>query len=55
MEMMESIERPADFVYEPIPLIRILSRAAFAGAGVLPGDANVKVDESLCQAETEML
>jgi len=57
MQMTESIERPEplDFVYEPVPLIRILSRAAFAGADVLPEDANRTVDELLCQAETEML
>lgn len=57
MRMMENIERPdpADFIYEPVPLVRILSRALFADTNVLPTDAALSVDESLRQAETEIL
>jgi len=55
MLMMESIERPEpeDFVYEPVPLIRILSRAAVAA-----GDSDVFSEEVMIRlirrAESDM-
>ena len=57
MSMMESVERPEpeDFVYEPIPLIRLLSRAAVAAGDVLLEEITMKLEEWMRKAESDML
>jgi len=57
MEMMESLERPdpADFVYDPVPLMRLLSRAVYADAVVHPEESYRKVDELAREAEGSMV
>lgn len=57
IRMMESLElpEPVDFYYDPVPLIRLLSRAIFADAVVHPEEASRKVDDLVRRAESEMM
>ena len=56
MEMMESLvlPEPADFVYHPLPLIRLLSRAMYAEEVMDREQAPRIVDELMRKAEDEM-
>ena len=56
MEMMESFfpPEPLGFVYEPIPLSRVLARAAYAGTDVVKADAWVTVTDMVAVAQAEM-
>lgn len=57
MEMMENLERPEpfDFFYDPVPLMRILSRAVYADASVPLEEAYRKLDELAREAEGSMI
>lgn len=57
MLMMESVERPEpeDFIYEPIPLIRLLSRAAVAAGDVPLEGVAIRLEEWIRIAESDML
>ena len=56
MEMMESLVRPepVDFVYDPVPLMRLLSRAVYADAVVPLEQASRKVDEFVRKADAPL-
>ncbi|KAJ3494617.1 hypothetical protein NLJ89_g10771 [Agrocybe chaxingu] len=59
MQMMESVNtpEPVDFVYEAIPLERLMKRAIWAGLDPnrSPVERRKMVEEQIAEAEAEML